>query len=217
MARVIAFSGLDGSGKSTQINLIVDLFENKNKKIYKFWARGGYTPGFQKLKNILRLIFKKSLPKPGKSKSRKKALKNSFVRNFWLYLSIVDLIIFYGIYLRVKYFFGYNIIFDRHIIDTEIDFKLAYPDLKFEKWIVWKLLNFISLKPDYHFVLLISVDESLRRSKLKHEPFPDSREVLNERLINYENKILEIKNLKRIWCEESLEAISNKIVKTFVH
>jgi len=52
MAKIIFFSGLDGAGKSTQIDILKNHYLNQNKKVYYFWSRGGYTPGFQRLKNI---------------------------------------------------------------------------------------------------------------------------------------------------------------------
>jgi len=216
MPKIIVFSGLDGSGKSTQINIVETYLQNQDKKVFKFWSRGGYSPGFQKLKDILRFILKKNIPKPGKSKLREKSLKNSIVRNLWLYISIFDLILFYAFILRIKYFLGYNIIFDRYILDTEIDFNLAYPKINFNKWFIWKLLKFLSLKPDHHFVLLISVKESLRRSKLKDEPFPDSEEVLTKRLKCYENKFLIEKSMNKIWCEDSINIISKKIIELII-
>ena len=49
---MIAFSGLDGAGKSTQIDLLRKKFLNERKSVFVFWSRGGYTPGM--------LFFKKS-------------------------------------------------------------------------------------------------------------------------------------------------------------
>ena len=72
MAKIIFFSGLDGAGKSTQIDILKNHYLNQNKKVYYFWSRGGYTPGFQRLKNILRRSLKNKLPKSGKSPQREK-------------------------------------------------------------------------------------------------------------------------------------------------
>ena len=74
-------------------------------------------------------------------------------------------------------------------MDTNIDFKLAYPQDSTDKWFVWKLLNVFSLKPDFHFVSTIPVSESVIRSKFKFEPFPDSPEILAKRLKLYKNEI----------------------------
>ena len=135
---LLAFSGLDCSGKSTQIDLLKDYFIKNNKKQLVFWSRGGYTPGFQKLKYLLRRFSGKKLPHPGFSPQREKALSNPFIRRVWLTIAILDLIYYYAIYLRLKKLLNYNIICDRYLMDTNIDFKLTYPQVETDKWFFWK-------------------------------------------------------------------------------
>ena len=50
--RFFALSGIDGSGKSTQIELIRDYFKRDGKKVIYLWTRGGSTPGINALKNL---------------------------------------------------------------------------------------------------------------------------------------------------------------------
>lgn len=188
--KIIFFSGLDCSGKSTQIAILRKQILEKNAKVLVFWSRGGYTNNFQFLKDFLRKLARKKLPKPGNSPQRDRALSNPFIRKIWLTISIIDLFYYYVFYLRLKYYLGFNIICDRHLIDTSIDFKLTYPDENTEKWILWKLLSKLMLKPHLHFVSTIPVEVSVNRSKFKFEPFPDSPEVLTQRLELY-NKDLE--------------------------
>ena len=207
----IIFSGLDCSGKSTQINLLNKEFEKRNEKSFVFWSRGGYTPGFQFLKDSLRKVAKKKLPEPGFSPERKKALSNPFVLKLWLTIAMIDLIIFYAIYLRFKHIIGYNIICDRYIMDTNIDFNLTYPDQKIEKWILWKILNFFACKADFHFVSTIPVKESVRRSKFKFEPYPDPPEILKKRLNIYNSKMDKDSSLIHLNGMESIEEIKYKI------
>ena len=194
MKKKVIFSGLDCSGKSTQIEFLKKKLE-KNNKVLVFWSRGGYTPGFQKLKDILRALSGSKLPSPGNSPSRDKALSNPIIRRVWLSIAMIDLFYYYAIYLRFKNLIGYNIICDRYLIDTNIDFKLTYPDSKTDKWILWKLINLFAIKPNYHFVSTIPVNESVIRSKNKFEPFPDSPETLEKRLVLYKK---ELKNDKKL-------------------
>ena len=91
-------------------------------------------------------------------------------------------------------------------MDTNIDFKLSYPTVDHESWILWKLLKTTAIKPDYHFVSTIPVAESVIRSKFKFEPFPDSPETLELRLKLYEQE-LKINNL--LIYIDGMKSISN--------
>ena len=215
MNRKIYFSGLDCSGKSTQIELLKDRFEKENHKVIVFWSRGGYTPGFQKLKDLLRMFSGNKLPNPGNSSKRDKALSNPIVRRIWLSIAMIELYYYYVIYLRVKFLFGYNIICDRHILDTNIDFKLAYPQSATDRWLLWRLIKFFAMKPDFHFVSTVPVRESVIRSKFKFEPFPDSPETLEKRLalynaeLKYDEKLLFIDGMRDL--NEIKEEINNLV------
>lgn len=183
---MIAFSGLDGAGKSTQINMLKNYFESRGSNTLIFWSRGGYTPGMQALKNIMRKSKSTKIPsKFGPSNLRDQSFSKPYVRKIWLSLAILDLIIYYGIYLRFMSVFGVKVICDRYTFDTHIDFALNFPQENVEKWYLWRFLIFFAIRPKRHFVLTIPVKESIRRSALKDEPFPDTAETLELRLKDY--------------------------------
>ena len=183
---MIAFSGLDGAGKSTQIELLKAYYEKNGYKVKYFWSRGGYTPGIEGVKSILRKSNSNKIPSnKGASKERDRSFSNPIIRRMWLSLAILDLVFFYGVYLRFKTYTGVKVICDRYIYDTSIDFRLNFPQEDVDKWWLWKWMVFTAMKPKKHFVMTISIKESLRRSKLKKEPFPDSEETLKTRLKNY--------------------------------
>ena len=56
MKKVLVFSGLDCAGKSTQIDILEKTYSELGGKIFCFWSRGGYTPGFQFLKDCIRFF-----------------------------------------------------------------------------------------------------------------------------------------------------------------
>ena len=191
----IVFSGLDCSGKSTQIELLKNRYTDNGQKNLVFWSRGGYTNGFQKLKDVIRGFSGEKLPKPGFTPEREKALSNPIIRRVWLTIAMIDLFYYYAIYLRIKYFLGYNIICDRYLMDTNIDFKLTYPKSNTDKWVLWRLIEIFALKPDFHFVSTVPVKESVIRSKFKFEPFPDSPEILAQRLELYNKDLKKNRSL----------------------
>ncbi len=183
---MIVFSGLDGAGKSTQIELLKRHYIENKYSVFVFWSRGGYTPGMEYLKKLLRKSKNHKIPAiSGHTVERENSFSKPVVRKLWLSFAILDLIYFYSIYLRYKKLTGLKIICDRYFFDTIIDFKLNFPQENVEKWLLWKFMKFVSITPQKHFVLTIPVEESLRRSKLKNEPFPDTKETLEKRLKDY--------------------------------
>lgn len=184
--KVIIFSGLDCSGKSTQINILKNTLTKLGLKPFVFWSRGGYTPNIQSCKNIIRFFFKSFLPPVGNSPRRDKLLyKTSFIKKLWINLSIIDLIFYYSIFLRFKKIKGYTIICDRFIFDTKLDFEIAFPDYKLTKNVLWIFLNKIKIKYDFYFISVVPVDLAVERSKHKFEPYPDSPDVLEIRKNKY--------------------------------
>lgn len=213
---MIAFSGIDGAGKSTQIDLLKAHLVNKGHKVLIFWSRGGYTPGMLFMKKLMGISKKNSDNSRENSKQntkRDKSFSNPTIRKLWLVLSILDLIYYYGVYIRVKELFGTVIICDRHIKDTEIDFQLNFPQEKFQAWWLWKFLKFILDKPERYFIATIPVQESMRRSKLKNEPFPDSKEVLEKRLAMYNDFLQKETFTVHIDGTSSIEEIHNQVLR----
>ena len=175
---LVSISGIDSAGKSTQIMKTKDSFLNSHKKVVVIWSRGGYTFLFNSIKIILRKLFPNRLPPSGNSIKRDKAFTKIWVQKVWINLAIFDLILLYGIYFRLKKKTGYIIIADRYLWDTFIDFSLRFKKIHFENFFLWKFLKFISPIPDYSFIITIPVEESIRRSLIKKEPFSEN---FNER------------------------------------
>lgn len=182
-----AFSGLDGAGKTTQIALLVEALQKAGSPARIVWARGGYTPGFEFLKRCARSLRAPGIPTvQGRTPERERAFRRDAVRRTWLVIAVLDLLLYYGLWIRVLRLLGWNVVADRYLFDTEVDFRLTYPDDDVESWALWRLLKRVTPKPDRHFVMLVPVEESLRRSVLKGEPFADDEPTLTLRLAHYE-------------------------------
>ncbi len=178
---LIVLSGMDGAGKSTHIGRLHDQLVGRGRRVKILWSRGGYTPGMNLLKSMLRLAGERAIPAAGPSRERTARFRRPWVRRTWLTLALCDLILLYGVGIRVWRWIGYDVLCDRYLQDTRLDFALNFPNERVATWWLWKLLCWTAPRPDAAFLLMVSVSQSQERSLRKQEPFPDSAATLQAR------------------------------------
>jgi len=183
---LVTFSGIDGAGKSTQIELLMEHLRQEGRKPLYVWTRGGYTPLFEGLKVLLRRLPGRAVPPSGNNPQRAQVFSRGWVRRLWLVLALLDLLWLYGLQLRWWRWRGRAVVCDRYLWDTLIDFRLNFPHEQVERWWLWRLIVRIAPRPDAAFLLLVPVEESVRRSDVKGEPFREPPEVLAQRLAQYQ-------------------------------
>lgn len=183
---MISFSGIDCSGKSTQIEKVIAALSGDGYKCKKIWSRGGYTPLLEGIKNLVRKD--KGSDTEGREAYRREVHKNGKKRKILLWASILDMALYYGIYFRI---IGMRrlIVADRYVWDSYIDFKMKYPEFEFETWRIWKLLMKTYTKPRVAIIYTIPAEVSMYRSSLKEEPFPEDIETRELRIGNYLDEI----------------------------
>lgn len=209
---MISFSGIDCSGKSTQIDLLCKRLKKQEKKYQVIWSRGGYTPGMEAVKKLLR---GRTSPASNEEKISysEQVNSNSKKRKLLFVASLMDLWFYYSVALRVKEWFGTVVICDRYIWDTYIDFKIKYPEYDFEHGFWWRLTLKTMLKPQASFCLFIPAEESMRRSRLKEEPFPESVEARRERIDWYIRELDNNRWQYRIDATKSIDEVHAAIVE----
>lgn len=182
---IITFSGLDGAGKSTQIQFLLTEFQRHERHPLHLWIRGGYTPTFHRIKELLRKYFPRLTPPPGENSRRTKSFQKKWVRRLWLTVALLDLAWICGIRIRWARLMGQVVVCDRYVEDTAIDFQLNFPEERVCQWTLWRFVHKLAPQPDIRFLLLVPVEDSLARSDRKREPYRDSRRRLEERLSYY--------------------------------
>lgn len=175
---LLAISGIDGSGKSTQIQkLKSNIFDDNTKVI---WLKFGYTPGLEFIKRIYLKI--RGIKKPsGKVGSSRKPDLTSSELLFWL--ALTDYIFYYTYICISSYINRYNVIFDRYHIDSYYEVESKFGALR-KKDI---FLNFIKNLPSVHshLVLIVPPDISKERSLNKEDIYAESLGELEKKFEFY--------------------------------
>lgn len=184
-ARVISFSGVDCSGKSTQISAAIEGMRRRGEKFFYLWLRVGYTPLFCALKNFVRRLSGEGRIPQGQSIERDRFLSSGWKRSLWLHLAFADMAFQTAVRVRLLRFLGYKVLCDRYIEESEMDLILNFGEPA-AQLAAWKVVKAIAAKPDLRILLDLPFEESLRRSILKQEPFPDHEEKRRRRALLYD-------------------------------
>jgi thymidylate kinase len=188
---IISFSGLDSSGKGTQIKSLSLFLSNSSISYNVMWARPGYTPIFVWLKS---LFFRNPGITQSALKTRKNtALSNKFLSSIWFSISIIDLFIYWGIYLRLL-----NkkklIILDRYILDTFVDLSFQFKNFDIVKLLLYKTLKFVVPAPDVSIFLDLKPHDSIVRQALKNDSYPVDLASLKIKYHLYQSELNNLDN-----------------------
>lgn len=194
--RLICFTGIDGSGKTTiSISFLDKMQENEIEFNYVWCKFGSYNSVLSKLLNNLSfLILKKdknNLDFPGKSEIKKNTFSKIYMY-FLLFIHYIDLLV----KVKLKILLDKNIICDRYLTDTIVDlileFGLTYDDAS-------KLVNklFFAPKPDLQFYINIPVDIAYERKKENSKAYLRSKVEIYDKYAT-ENQIVVLNGTKNL-------------------
>lgn len=160
----IIFSGLDGGGKSTQIDGLMVNLRAAGLRPVRFWTRGGYSPAFNSVKFFLRRVSRGRLvPPPDDAPRRERAFAKWHIRHLWLWMAALELIWAYGVKIRWWLWHGRAVVCDRYLGDTVVDIRVRMPQEEMKDMWLWRLLFRVAPQPDAAFLLWVPVEEALRR------------------------------------------------------
>jgi thymidylate kinase len=182
---LITLSGIDCSGKSTQLGLLQHTIEQRGLSVLQFWYRPGYSKELDALRKLVRGLSSEALPVAQQSDERREAFSRLGVSQTWITMALVDMLLQYGAKLRALMCIYNVVICDRYIEDAALDFAFRFPAEHVEESAVYALIRQLCPKPDVSLLLKITREEMLSRMEEKQEPFPDPPNIRKQRYDAY--------------------------------
>lgn len=182
---LVAISGIDCAGKSTQIALLRAALEAQGSSVDVRWFRPGYSPLLDAARRVIRRLRAGALPRKDDAVARERVFARPGVRRAWARIALVDALLQYVVLVRLSLLRRNAVICDRYVEDAILDLDLRFPDLHVQTWLLARALRALSPRPRLSVLLMLTRDEMLRRMAVKREPFPDAPEVRESRFEAY--------------------------------
>lgn len=200
----ICITGIDGVGKTTHVNLILEHLRKKGIKCQYKWLRFHHLFSLPLLAFCRVAGYTRVSTLGGSQKcSYHEFYKSRLISTIYPWILFLDTLLFTIIKVYIPMFFGTSIVCDRFVYDTLIDVAVATKVHEIYRKPVGKL--FLKLIPkNAHFVML-DLDKStifLRRPELKDDLTFDERYALYESLSSQLNIHVEknCDNVTRVNC-----------------
>jgi dTMP kinase len=205
---IISFSGLDGSGKTTQMKLLMDRLRELNYPIKYNYVRFACTKRINKIKSVLEKNNDESYSIANAQAENDDDLKkDSIFRRLYLYIAYLDLILEYLI-IRFHKKQGHVVICDRYYWDCYVIFQYKEIFKPIDKYI-WSHIKRIALEPDIPLYFKISAEDAYQRIMDREDDF-ESLSRLKKRIELYEKVELTV-NWEIIDATKPIEEIQNRI------
>jgi dTMP kinase len=201
--RVIIISGIDGSGKTTQIKLLERCLKHKGFKVKGIWFRWVAFISYPILAlcRILGYTTWRVVERSGVRYVERRFYLNKTLARLWPWFYAVDVLIhaIFKIFIWIP--LGYIILIDRFIPDILIDLMYETKDCRIPRRLAGRLL--ISLIPKGSKLIIIDVNENTaynRKHDIPNIHYLKERrrlylyiaKTLNISIINGEKDILEV-------------------------
>lgn len=174
---VVSFSGIDSSGKSTQIELLKRYCDEHGIKNRVIWSKARATPVVEFIKKIVRKDRK--LRQAEKLKYREEIFSNSKKKRLLLFASLFELCFYWGIYFRILSVKHKCLILDRYLWDSFAEIKTDFYGIDLESQLLWKILKKVAMKPKYSILLVVPLNVSLSRDIRKTNLIENNTSVID--------------------------------------
>ena len=186
MSLLITVSGVDCSGKTTQIDLLAAACEAQGLRTCTRWFRPGYSDRLDAIRARIRGRRADALPKAGPSDERDRLFRKSGVRVAWVMMALTDLTIEYGASLRRALSRHDVVVCDRYLEDAFLDLRYRFPEFTAALEVVRVGLARVLPRPDHAVLLNLDWELQTERAIAKAEPFPDTESVRRLRYDAYQ-------------------------------
>jgi dTMP kinase len=183
---IVALSGVDGAGKSTQLRLLGERLSAGGHRIVELWYRPGYSEGLNRVRGWLRRRRPASLPTAAEPEARQRIFGRPWVQAAWIGLATADTLLHYGVKVRVLSLTGRTVLCDRYLEDALLDLRFRFPARDTLLRSMEVLLRALVPRPHVGVLLNLSHGEMLLRAQAKDEPFPDPAPVRDRRFRAYQ-------------------------------
>lgn len=182
--RLVAVSGVDCAGKSTQLALLEQALLARGERVRRVWFRPGYSREADALRAAVRRVRPGALPRAEVAvEARARAFARRDVRGAWVLAAAADVLLQCAVKARWALARGETLLCDRWLEDARIDLELRFPDEVGAGTLdaVWARCP----APDVALLLMVDPEEIARRAALKAEPFADPPELRARRYQRY--------------------------------
>ncbi len=150
------FFGPDGSGKSSQVNLLLQRYLNRNVKARKYWIRSPHTLAYLLWEVALKVGFFRTISNKSGSYIKVPCVNRSWLMGrLWAlveWVSVLPFVVRADLYLLC----GYTLIAERYLIDTLTFVAFSIDDPKFAQSPLAKL--YLALIPKKTRFIFIDAD-----------------------------------------------------------
>jgi len=160
MWNIIAICGIDGSGKTTQIELLEKHLSQSSFRVKRIWFRwvALLSYPFLALCRLLGYTRWKTISRSNVRYAERKFYMNKALARLWPWLFTLDTFIYSILHIKARRILGYTILCDRFIPDIIVDLMCETRDYRLPKRLAGRLL--LSLIPKDSKLIIIDVSES---------------------------------------------------------
>ena len=208
---LIAFSGLDGAGKTQHLLALKNAFEHSDIKVKNYWFRVGSL----RMTNYFSRIYK------GRNINDKKD-NNSNINNsrsihknlifIWRLMNIIEFTIYYNLFIRIQVILNKVVICDRYYLETLIDLESYTQEFNLSR-ILYKIFKVLIPPTDITFYIKVSPEKIYTRTRCRISEDINFNNKLFEKVIVNE-PVIKINN-DRNFDEVSTNLISKALTLFF--